>query len=290
MEGNTYPVKWKKQGNKFLVYLGSENSIKGSDIDFETACEELCLSICAKYSDGEAVLNFLREPPKPTGISKYANPALVMLSWNESAEGKFWQAGLFEKGYCKACKAGVGKRTSVPLEVETLPKGEIGSFRQPMFSPVLLSKNFVSLLSDTEKLLLGLQSVICEKEGRREFFEVNGKPILNQVGVKEGEYNQLTSWECESCGHKSFSCNHPEMPDNYKYTDFVCTNDLPDDIEQAFVIEDRIGRKMVCMSLKRWRQINDNKYTNGVSADRLYVLPEKQIDREPKVRIEAQAN
>lgn len=52
MEGNTYPTRWKKQGDKFLVYLDSEKFIKGVDIDFETACEDLCLAICDRYAEG----------------------------------------------------------------------------------------------------------------------------------------------------------------------------------------------------------------------------------------------
>ncbi len=290
MEGNTYPVRWKKQGEKFLVYLDSEKSIRGIDIDFETACDELCLAICDKYADGEAVLNFLREPPQPDGVSKYANPALVTLSWNESAEGPLWQEGLFEGGYCKACRAGVGDRTSISLEVDIIPKGEIGSFNQIMFSPVLLSEKFLTLFTEIEKARMGLIPVICRKKVNRQFYEVNGEPVLKQVGVKSGVYNSLISWECESCGHKSFSCSHPEMPDNYKYTDFICSSDLPSDTNLAFVIEDNIGRKMICMSLSRWRQLNNHKNSKGVSADRIYVLPEEQINRNPTVRIEAHAN
>jgi hypothetical protein len=290
LEGNTYPARWKKQGEKYLVYLDSDKSIRGIDIDFETACEELCLAICDRYADGEAVLNLLREPPQPNGVSKYANPALVALSWNESAEGELWQEDLFEGGYCKACRAGIGHRTSTSLEVDIIPKGEIGSFNQIMFSPVLLSENFLTYFTKTEKDQMGLQPVICRKEESRKFFEVNGEPILKQVGVKAGNYNSLISWECESCGQKSFSCSHPEMPDNYKYTDFVCSSDLPNNTNQAFVIEDNIGRKMICMSLKRWRQLNNQKYSKGVSAERVYVLPEEQIDRNPTVRIEAHAN
>lgn len=290
MEGNTYPAKWKKQEDKFVVYLDDDKSIKGVDIDFETACEELCLAICDRYEDGEAVLNFLREPPEPSGVSKYANPALVHLSWNESAEGEKRQNGLFEGGYCKACGAGIGKRTTASLKVDILPKGNISDFNQIMFSPVLLSEDFLSLFSESEKERMGLQEVICNKTEKRRFFEVNGEPLLKQVGIKGGKYNSLSSWECKSCGYKSFSCTHPEMPDNYKYTDFICGNDLPNDMHEAFVIEDNIGRKMVCMPLKRWNQLNNHKYAKGVSAGRVYVLPKDQIERDPIVRIEANAN
>ena len=80
------------------------------------------------------------------------------------------------------------------------------------------------------------------------------------------------------------------MPDNYKYSDFCSQPDLPNDLNEAFVIEDNIGRKMVCMSLKRWNQINNHKNAKGVSADRIYVLPEDQVERDPAVRVESHAN
>lgn len=290
LEGNTYPARWKKRGDKFLVYLVDDKTVKGLDIDFETACEELCLEICDKYADGEAVLNLLREPPQPSGISKYANPALVTLSWNDDSEGKKWQEGLFERGYCDACKGGMGKRMSTNLKVETFPRRNIGSFNQIMFSPLLISEDFLSLFTDSERGSFGLIEVISTKKTKKRFFEVNGLAALKQVGVKGGKYNSLASWECRSCGHKSFSCTHPDMPNNYKYSDFVSKSDLPSDLSKAFVIEDNIGRKMICMSLKQWKMINNHKNAKGVSADRIYVLPDDQADRNPTVRIETNAN
>ena len=290
MEGNTYQARWKKQGDKFLVYLDDDKTVKGLDIDFETACEELCLEICDRYADGEALLNLLREPPQPSGVSKYANPALVTLSWNESAEGQKWQEGLFEGVYCEACKGGVGKRTSKNLTAETFPKGNIGDFNQVMFSPLLLSEDFLSLFTDSERDSFGLIEVISTKKRKKRFFEINGLAALKQVGVKGGKYNLLASWECQSCGHKSFSCTHPNMSDNYKYSGFCSKSDLPSNLNNAFVIEDNIGRKMICMPLKQWKMINNHKNTKGVTADRLYVLPDDQVDRNPSVRIEANAN
>lgn len=80
------------------------------------------------------------------------------------------------------------------------------------------------------------------------------------------------------------------MPDNYKFSDFCSKPDLPNDIIEAFAIEDNIGRKMICMPLKRWNQLNNHKNAKGVSADRIYVLPEGQVERDPFVRVETNAN
>lgn len=289
MEGNTYDAKWKKQGENFLVYLVSDKTFKGSDIDFDTACEDLCLKICEEFGDGEAILNLLREPPQPEGASKYANPALVTLSWNEAAVGQKWQKNIYENGYCSACKAGMGKRTSELLKVDKFPKGNIGDFEQVMYSPVLLSSEFVSLLTKKEIKNLGLQEVLATRS-KKKFYEVNGTPVLKQVGVKGAQYNHLSSWQCISCGYRSFSCNHPEMPDNYKFSNFCCIDDLPENCNEAFVIEDNIGRHNVCMSLRRWNKLKSLSQTKGITVDRLYVIPKEQADREPKVRIEANAN
>lgn len=290
MEGNTYSAKWKKQGEKFVVYLDDDHTVKGVDIDFETACEELCLEICGRYADGEAVLNFLREPPLPSGVSAYANPALVTLSWNESAEGERWQHGLFEGGYCEVCKGGIGKRTSTSLTAEIFPRGNIGSFNQIMFSPLLLSEDFLGLFTESERNSFGLIEVVSTTKSKKRFYEVNGSAALKQVGVKGGKYSPLCSWECASCGYKSFFCTHPNMPDNYKYSNFCSKSDLPNDLSKAFVIEDHIGRKQICMSLNQWKSINNLKNAKGVSAERIYVLPEDQVERNPSVRIETQAN
>ncbi len=290
MEGNTYLANWKKQGDKFQVYLKDKNDLKGVDIDFETACDELCLNICEVYGDGEAVLSLLRDPPQPSGIAKYARPALVTLSWNDCATGEKYQKELFEGGYCSACHSGIGQRTDSPLKVEAFPKGNIGDFNQFEFSPVLLSEEFLSLLTNNEKNNLGLQEVICTKKTRRKFHEVNGKAVLKQVGVKGGNYSSLSSWQCETCGYKSFSCTHPELPDNYKYMDFCADTDLSNALGDIFVIEDNMGRKMVCLKLNRWKQLIDRAESKGILADRLYVLPDEQIEREPTVRIEPNAN
>lgn len=290
MEGNTYVANWKKQGDRFQVYLDDNKELKGVDFDFETACDELCLNICEAYGDGEAVLNFLREPPQPSGISIYARPALVTLSWNESATGEKYQKDLFEGGYCSACRSGIGRRTDSPLKVDSFPKGNIGDFQQFEFSPVLLSESFLSLLTNNEKISLGLQEVVCSKRLKRKFYEVKGEPALKQVGVKGGSYSSLSSWQCESCGFKSFSCTHPELPDNYKFTHFCAATDLSEELGDVFVVEDDMGRKMVCLKLSRWKQLNGRPETRGISVDRLFVIPDEQIEREPKVRIETNAN
>ncbi len=290
MEGNTYSATWKLKGGKYYVFLEDDQKVKGVDIDFETASEELCLNICEKFGDGEAVLKFSRQPPVPSGVSRYANPAIVTLGWNESIGGPKWQDKLFEGGYCKACRVGLGERTHTPLELSSLPRGLIGSFDQIMYSPVLLSQELLDCFSDAEKDRLGLIPTLVSKKTDRKFYEVNGGPLLKQVGVKGVNYDTLASWECGVCGHKSFSCSHPEMPDSFEYTNFCAKSDLPEEIDSAFVIQDNVGRKMVCMSLKHWKKINKIKKLKGVLADRLFVLPDEQIERDPAVRIEAQAN
>lgn len=290
MEGNTYIVSWKKQGDKYKVYLKENEDFNGIDIDFETACDELCLNICEMLGDGEAVLSLTREPPQPQGVSQYARPALVTLSWNESARGEKYQENLFEGGYCSACLSGIGKRTTNPLVVDLFPKGNIGDFHQFEFHPVLLSDAFLSLLTEKERNNLGLQEVVCTKKTRRKFKEVNGKPVFKQVGVKDGNYTSLSSWQCESCGYKMFSCTHPELPDNYKYSSFCAASDLKSKLDDIFVVEDTMGRKMVCLKLIRWKQLIGKPESKGISADRLYVLPDEQVERNPMVRIEHQAN
>ncbi len=291
MEGNTYSASWRKQGNNFLVYLKDEPTMKSSDMSFDVACNDLCLEICKKYGDGEAILNFLKQAPIAEGVAKYSNPALVTLGWNDSAYGESFQGGLFEGGYCSACKGGVGLRTTTPLVIKTFPTGNIGDFNQIMFSPVLLSEEFVSLLSEKEKAQLKLQKVLSSKKTNKMFYEVTGQPHLKQIGIKGASYNQLVSWQCQKCKCKSFSCTHPELPNNYKYTDFCCISDLPANIDEVFVIEDNIGRLMECMSLRRWKQLSkDANKTKGILTDRLFVLPEEQIEREPIVRIEKKAN
>ncbi len=78
------------------------------------------------------------------------------------------------------------------------------------------------------------------------------------------------------------------MPQNYKYTDFISVNDLPR--KEQSVFEDNIGRKMVGMHFWRWKQLRGNSGSKGLSAERIYVLPENQIERDPNVRIESHAS
>jgi hypothetical protein len=153
-----------------------------------------------------------------------------------------------------------------------------------------LSEDFLSLLTNNEKNNLGLIEVFCTKKTRKKFYEVNGLPILKQVGVKGGNYSSLSSWQCEICGYKSFSCTHPELPDNYKFTDFCAVTDLLSTLNDIFVINDNMGRKTVCLKLNRWKQLIGRPESKGISVDRLYVLPTKQIEREPIVRMESKAN
>lgn len=288
-EGKVYDATWKKRGSNYVVSLVASPKITASDKDFDLACDELCLEISERFGDGEAVLNIQREAPIPEAARKYLTPSLLTLGWNESGYGDTWQEGLFENEYCPACRSGLGKRTSKPLVVKRPPKGNIGSYDHMMCNFLLVSKGLVSFFSEEEVNRFGLQKVKLEGRGKKEFFEVLGEPCLKQVGVKGGEYYSIPSWECASCHTKSFSCSHPELPDNYQYSDFAVQNDLPQNVDSAFIIEDNIGRRLICMSSKRWMEIKRNHNVYGILTSRLYVIPEVQADRDPEVRVETNA-
>lgn len=290
MEGDTYPCSWKKKGKLYVVYLESDDRIRAAHEDFEFACDELCLKICEATGDGEAVLSHRREPPLPDAVAKYSRPALVTLGWNEVAHGEKWQEGLFEGGYCARCRGGVGARTPKPLEAEKLPRRNIGGFDQIMFSPLLLSAELVSLFDDEEVAAFDLLEVRSAGKSKRRFFEVRGDSLLNKVGVIGGKYYNLMSWQCRECGFKAFSCTHPELPDNYRFASFCALSDLPDPLDRAFVIGRDSSKKQICMPIARWDRIKHDPKASGVLADRIYALPDEQVDRDPKVRIEDEAN
>ena len=151
---------------------------------------------------------------------------------------------------------------------------------------LLISEDLASMFTDEEVKRFRLQEVELGGRSKRRFFEVLGQPRVKQVGVKGGNYHQLSCWECASCHTRSFSCSHPELPDNYQYTDFVVREDLPRNLDSAFIIEDSVGRRLICMSPGRWMEIRKNNDVGGVLTSRLYVIPETQADRDPRLKLE----
>jgi hypothetical protein len=279
LEGHTYPAQWKKQGKRFVVHLAADAAVRGVDEDFDGACEELCMAIAELTGDGEAVLDLLRPAPEPPGALRYLDPPLVAIGWNETATGEPWQDGLFEGGYCGTCESGIGPRTSRPLQVKTLPKGNIGGFYQRMSNFVLLSEGFLSLLHPAEREAVAPREVVAPRNAKRRFFEITGEPALRMVGVRGGKYWTLACLHCAACGYRQFSCSHPELPQSS--ADFIAREDLPEGLAHGFLLEDPLGRRRLCMRRARWSQLKRSPHAAGVLADRVHVLPDDEVEREP---------
>jgi hypothetical protein len=281
VEGRTYPAQWKKRGARYVVHLSADPAVQGTSADFDDACNELCMRIGELYGDGEAVLDLLRPSPVPEAVRPYLEPPLVTVGWNDAATGEPFQEGLYAGGWCSACDHGIGPRTEVPLRVQKLPRADVAGYAQRTSRSVLLSEGFLSRLDPPERTALAPREVLPARPAKRRYFEVTGPPRLKQVGVVDGRYWRLACDACRACGHKQFSCAHPALPPDPGLHAFVARSDLPADLDRVFLVEDTLGRSVLCMTTARWRRLKRGPDVGGALASRLLVLPEAEVDRDP---------
>lgn len=236
-----------------------------------------------------AVIEYVRPLPKNSLESLYATPEIYSVTGdaqfetvighrgNETSQEKRarleWQKNLFEGGCCHKCGHGFGPRTNLPLEVEYIDSRFDGAFgfRGQNNWAVLVSAEFLDLLTDAERHYLGLKPVILPKRYRRRYFEVTGPEGQAFVSVSRFKAG---GWRCDACDYSTWGYWVQEM----SIRNFIAKQDLPTLLSSVFTVG-RHPEIHLCMTAERWRGLVGKKGTRGFTSNLIGVASEHEVQR-----------
>jgi hypothetical protein len=276
-EGGTYLCSWSLEGDLFRLWLDERPELDVTGSDFDALADELALRILEWNGDGEAVVEFPRGRPGGGGAGVLRK--LRSLAYNEGFSAVNRTSSQYEGGICPHCQFGIGTRTSVPLEVTDLPKGDIAGVDRILPPGLLLSERFLALLSPEE--LAGVVTQPIAGTHRRRFFELIGTPVARSVGIVGAEYPEIfhQSWRCRDCARSMFVVDHPEFSAS---SEFLRAGAMPTPLPSVFVFD--TGRRLLIgASPDRWKDLSSRKGTTGISTDNLYLIDDSVAVTAPEL-------
>jgi hypothetical protein len=278
VEGRTYVCRWTQQDDAYVLTLDENPNLSVVDTDFESAADELASQIVLWNGDGEAVLDFVPARPVP-GAEKFTD-SLLSLDYNEGVKAANRDPSLYEGGICERCQFGIGERSKIQLEIETVPKNDMARVQGLLPWTVIYSEQFLKLLSDEERGQLVMQPVSA-RTGTRHFFELVGGSIADHVGVRGAEYPSLfqQSWSCKTCKRRNFIVQHPDFAGT---NTFLASSPLPVPLPDVFVHTGDFGLN-IAVTATRWKTLVKKTGTRGISTSAIGVIADALVDARPEL-------
>lgn len=295
---HVFVCKWTKVDHQWQLWVKGNRKLSGSGDSFESASQQLEKAIWENAKDLDSVIPTVMEfdPPLPIQerLKKFFTPPLyrvfgdgifdllirATLLGDMDTATKEYLNSLYEKGICRACKHGLGKRTEVRLRAEEFDNYD-GLFLRSSYvrsDAYFFSDRFISLLTDDELGRLKFRECQLQRKVKRRYFELAGYAIVHNVGVKGFD---VRGCECSQCGSRDFNISEPDLDETVK--DFICRSDLPNPVPSCFAIEINGGIEL-CMTEERFNQIRGNKNTKGIMIQRIGIIDDELCDRHPRLQ------
>jgi len=281
-KGDTYYCTWKREADGTCV--GWE--IQRPKLQAKAATPEDLMSALGEvvgehYNDHEAALHF--DPP----LSDAGNPAwfadnLVEIEWNSIFKFRPSAMNAYASGRCKRCGGGLGERTELPLEVDSIDERTDGAFSPGSNEPPpsygmpgqlkIVSETFLESLSDNERQTFTARPVRFTKARRVQFFELIPLAFVPLGAVKGLE---VVGWRCDVCGQRTYS-----NPSLGSCVEVVCRQSLPKDSPDFFFAGNDKDVHLFC-SRRRWKEMAGKKWARKLTGERLAVVDQSQFDGDP---------
>lgn len=269
MEGGVYICSWEKKGRKYHIYYVHDKTISGLGDTIEEAEDGIFESICLRFGDGEAIIEYDKPLPKTDFEKKYGKPGIVSIYGNDGFTNLLNPEMLPDRPECPLCK----RKRFVPLPVtpeyeklcssDGVAMGELG----PVFSD-----QFFSLFARSELTKLNLRKIKGPKRFKRSFFEVLGEPDLHYVGFKD--FPGLLNNKCKHCGIGCVTY----LYQNEMYN-FVALEDLPNPLPSIFLIGDEHDDIDVCLTIDKYYELQNKAGMKNIYSKRIWIVPDEKVVR-----------
>jgi hypothetical protein len=145
----------------------------------------------------------------------------------------------------------------------------------------IVSEKVVSVLVGAGFKRTGFREVKIESKASGIFFELVAEPTIHHVATKNPP-RKPHGWTCKDCGRISFHAFHSSIPASV--FDYLCRSDLKARMSKGFLAGGSF-RRTVCLSAATLRRLKETPRIRGISATRVAVLDNEEVDRSPKVKI-----
>jgi hypothetical protein len=279
MENQVYKCTWKRVEKGFELSTKENPRLIVTGETFETAEDDLHDLVCLKLGDGESVFEF--DPPAPVHkkAKSFFEPALFVFSANDSIRQKNNEPGLYAKGYCECCGGGLGSRTKKIRTLTEVPSCDVSFLWGAKPQVKLFSEKLTKFLQRAGLSGSAFQEVHFTKKTTRKYSELVAKPEIDLVGVKYPP-QPTGGWECVKCGMRWIHPFHRAVTPSV--THYLSRSDF-NRLKIPIVTTGSSYQRTICMTAliaARVRKLN----LKGIVTERLAVLDEREINRNPKVK------
>lgn len=282
-KGNTYYCTWKRGAD--AAYVGWEIRRPKLLAKGETPralMDALGDVVGEHYNDNEAALHF--DPP----LSEARNPAwfaegLVEIAWNAGFRFRPTATTAYADGRCKRCSGGLGLRTTIPLEVDSLDDRTDGASSPQGNGPpptsdmpgalMIVSEPFLAALSENERKTFEARPVKWKRTRRHQFFELMPFQFVPLGAVKGLE---VEGWRCDACDRRVFG-NGSVLGWG---AEVACRQSLPKESADFFFAGNDKDVHLFC-SRHRWKEMAGNKWARKLLGEPLVVVDQSEFEANP---------
>lgn len=281
MEDHVYTCKWKRIESGFRLWVKGEPrlSIEGDD-DIHVLSELLSAKIAESGGAFHAVLEFDKPFPKSAFDARYCTPELLTVCGDDRFEANLtleerqnqhlWSDQFFEQPSCSRCRANESHRNDVPFQIDHLNSAFDGGFISVGRTSIyVFSSEFIEQLTEEERASLHFRPIALPKKSKKSYFELAGPAGVPFVRVSTLEH---TGASCKYCGFTTYGYWSPKSA----IRRFVAASSLPGPIPSLFTVGSLPGVKL-CVTAKRWAELNSNCGTRGFTSSSLGVAPDSDV-------------
>lgn len=263
MEGNTYLCGWRLLNSEFAVWVLKTPRVKAVASTFVAADELLAEKICSRFGDGESKREYVPSPPL-RGRKK----RLLVTVHGDSSVAAVNADQLYANGRCAVCRAVLGARTAIPIQIENITqKQRNGFFVSSGHVMRVFSKPFVKLIEKVTEVNLRWRTV--EGGGKYELVELIGGAEVREVVPKN---LKLGGWRCSSCGISRIL----GYADQDGIRTHVAATDFNNQIPGIFAIRHPQGI-MLGMTDAVWGEVRTESEAKGLMSTTLGMIVDEEI-------------
>lgn len=265
-EGRTYVIEWTRSDDGWTLRVRGERRLQTMRGTFEKALDEIGSQIGARFGDGEPLFTY--DPPLPTRASddEYLRDGLALFDGTGYTQlRERYPFHLFAGGPCRHCAHPTGRRSELPVQLEGAIREHVTSCPFFYYSPLLVSEEFLSLLTDSERACCEWRRCERERRARRVMYEVLPR-VFVRVASPTGF--RMSGWCCLQCG---FSCA-AAMDESSDIHEFAWRTELPEPLPELFGVGSLVAGLKIGGRASRLRELLRHKHSLGMYVSPLGVL------------------